>query len=863
MDISVIEELIAQKSNVETYRIEIENMTKQLGEINKRISFSLDRFDREDLNRQKKELEESISDFRKIYREEREKVEEKIEQYKNDVKKEVEEQEKNVLSLEEYEKLQNEKVEKQKELNETNQRIGELNRQIISGMEYEEDILDLAEMRDSIVALKNFLEEQINTIDDKISSALIKEKNIDILGENQYKIMRLHNLNYDSIEEWMNTEVELENSNNHETLMNQTQQEQQEQPQTGEFSPVGMWYVKQIETSDDLSKISDIKVLLAEDRIISDDEAQKVFKIAQARINSLSSVKTEPAKTGPVKTELAKKEPVKTEPAKTGPVKTEPAKKEPVKTEPAKTEPAKKEPAKPKSSDWDKYEEIEDDSLLQEKPDRDAFLAEIMATTDKEKLFELQEVLGKYFTGDKELLNAWEVQVFQHVYTIKNDVKTDDDKKITNITINPKTGMLGYKYINSEGKIVDGDEIELKYDEQFSNNPKISNLLSYCKKEVKDFREKLDPNIIMLLSKMNNKQLYEYIKAVGGKEEKMPFQLDYDLEDIKNNNLSLKERRKIKTIANAVKGLKNVNVTKSKNIFEKASDWIKNKFGNMKQIIWPTIDKPKSLPKMGEKKFETLKKQIEEKCGKYDVSEKLEFENNGRKGMISKGKNGNVSMVYEYENSSGIARLSKGITTTTDGKIWNNYTCVDNDGNMFECHSSSNGEIKYIQQKEKTPEGEATTIISNLGRKLIKSVQVDEHGKHSMLNFNYESVENEKPDSIEKTFYMDGDRRTTNAKWKYDFNTGKYFNSITREVMSLEKIECGFARENHGIKITGSNADRIFMGEKSAVEPEMEEAIKYINQGELRRSIKCKVPGTVLTQKATEGVIPDKERENE
>ena len=66
MDISVIEELIAQKSNVETYRIEIENMTKQLGEINKRISFSLDRFDREDLNRQKKELEESISDFRKI-----------------------------------------------------------------------------------------------------------------------------------------------------------------------------------------------------------------------------------------------------------------------------------------------------------------------------------------------------------------------------------------------------------------------------------------------------------------------------------------------------------------------------------------------------------------------------------------------------------------------------------------------------------------------------------------------------------------------------------------------------------------------------------------------------------------------------
>ena len=674
MDISVIEELIAQKSNVETYRIEIENMTKQLGEINKRISFSLDRFDREDLNRQKKELEESISDFRKIYREEREKVEEKIEQYKNDVKKEVEEQEKNVLSLEEYEKLQNEKVEKQKELNETNQRIGELNRQIISGMEYEEDILDLAEMRDSIVALKNFLEEQINTIDDKISSALIKEKNIDILGENQYKIMRLHNLNYDSIEEWMNTEVELENSNNHETLMNQTQQEQQEQPQTGEFSPVGMWYVKQIETSDDLSKISDIKVLLAEDRIISDDEAQKVFKIAQARINSLSSVKTEPAKTGPVKTE--------------------PAKKEPVKTEPAKTEPAKKEPAKPKSSDWDKYEEIEDDSLLQEKPDRDAFLAEIMATTDKEKLFELQEVLGKYFTGDKELLNAWEVQVFQHVYTIKNDVKTDDDKKITNITINPKTGMLGYKYINSEGKIVDGDEIELKYDEQFSNNPKISNLLSYCKKEVKDFREKLDPNIIMLLSKMNNKQLYEYIKAVGGKEEKMPFQLDYDLEDIKNNNLSLKERRKIKTIANAVKGLKNVNVTKSKNIFEKASDWIKNKFGNMKQIIWPTIDKPKSLPKMGEKKFETLKKQIEEKCGKYDVSEKLEFENNGRKGMISKGKNGNVSMVYEYENSSGIARLSKGITTTTDGKIWNNYTCVDNDGNMFECHSSSNGEIK-------------------------------------------------------------------------------------------------------------------------------------------------------------------------
>ena len=856
MDISVIEELIAQKSNVETYRIEIENMTKQLGEINKRISFSLDRFDREDLNRQKKELEESISDFRKIYREEREKVEEKIEQYKNDVKKEVEEQEKNVLSLEEYEKLQNEKVEKQKELNETNQRIGELNRQIISGMEYEEDILDLAEMRDSIVALKNFLEEQINTIDDKISSALIKEKNIDILGENQYKIMRLHNLNYDSIEEWMNTEVELENSNNHETLMNQTQQEQQEQPQTGEFSPVGMWYVKQIETSDDLSKISDIKVLLAEDRIISDDEAQKVFKIAQARINSLSSVKTEPAKTGPVKTE--------------------PAKKEPVKTEPAKTEPAKKEPAKPKSSDWDKYEEIEDDSLLQEKPDRDAFLAEIMATTDKEKLFELQEVLGKYFTGDKELLNAWEVQVFQHVYTIKNDVKTDDDKKITNITINPKTGMLGYKYINSEGKIVDGDEIELKYDEQFSNNPKISNLLSYCKKEVKDFREKLDPNIIMLLSKMNNKQLYEYIKAVGGKEEKMPFQLDYDLEDIKNNNLSLKERRKIKTIANAVKGLKNVNVTKSKNIFEKAfdwvkskkifekaSDWIKNKFGNMKQIIWPTIDKPKSLPKMGEKKFETLKKQIEEKCGKYDVSEKLEFENNGRKGMISKGKNGNVSMVYEYENSSGIARLSKGITTTTDGKIWNNYTCVDNDGNMFECHSSSNGEIKYIQQKEKTPEGEATTIISNLGRKLIKSVQVDEHGKHSMLNFNYESVENEKPDSIEKTFYMDGDRRTTNAKWKYDFNTGKYFNSITREVMSLEKIECGFARENHGIKITGSNADRIFMGEKSAVEPEMEEAIKYINQGELRRSIKCKVPGTVLTQKATEGVIPDKERENE
>ena len=856
MDISVIEELIAQKSNVETYRIEIENMTKQLGEINKRISFSLDRFDREDLNRQKKELEESISDFRKIYREEREKVEEKIEQYKNDVKKEVEEQEKNVLSLEEYEKLQNEKVEKQKELNETNQRIGELNRQIISGMEYEEDILDLAEMRDSIVALKNFLEEQINTIDDKISSALIKEKNIDILGENQYKIMRLHNLNYDSIEEWMNTEVELENSNNHETLMNQTQQEQQEQPQTGEFSPVGMWYVKQIETSDDLSKISDIKVLLAEDRIISDDEAQKVFKIAQARINSLSSVKTEPAKTGPVKTEPAKKEPVKTEPAKTGPVKTE--------------------PAKPKSSDWDKYEEIEDDSLLQEKPDRDAFFFFIITTTDKEKLFELQEVLGKYFTGDKELLNAWEVQVFQHVYTIKNDVKTDDDKKITNITINPKTGMLGYKYINSEGKIVDGDEIELKYDEQFSNNPKISNLLSYCKKEVKDFREKLDPNIIMLLSKMNNKQLYEYIKAVGGKEEKMPFQLDYDLEDIKNNNLSLKERRKIKTIANAVKGLKNVNVTKSKNIFEKAfdwvkskkifekaSDWIKNKFGNMKQIIWPTIDKPKSLPKMGEKKFETLKKQIEEKCGKYDVSEKLEFENNGRKGMISKGKNGNVSMVYEYENSSGIARLSKGITTTTDGKIWNNYTCVDNDGNMFECHSSSNGEIKYIQQKEKTPEGEATTIISNLGRKLIKSVQVDEHGKHSMLNFNYESVENEKPDSIEKTFYMDGDRRTTNAKWKYDFNTGKYFNSITREVMSLEKIECGFARENHGIKITGSNADRIFMGEKSAVEPEMEEAIKYINQGELRRSIKCKVPGTVLTQKATEGVIPDKERENE
>lgn len=261
-----------------------------------------------------------------------------------------------------------------------------------------------------------------------------------------------------------------------------------------------------------IDRINDLKEAKTkcEEYLVELKQPSKEVETINSILNGTYDSKEESTKTEPAKVEPAKAEPEKTEPAKTEPTKVEPTKVEPAKTEPTKAEPAKTEPAKVEST------KTEPTKVEQEK-------------SDEEKVVIPKEVKTKEQQENK----------------LKN-VKT--------IHINGKESKI---YVNKDEenplKIYYGDDKDIIINEYIRNafNEEIKDKETEQKKYA-EFQY-ADPNIVAIL-KNNPEQLQEYADFLNGKkkidkEQKMSFDIKYDIRGLSKSEMSDEEKQQIEDYA--------------------------------------------------------------------------------------------------------------------------------------------------------------------------------------------------------------------------------------------------------------------------------------------------------------------------
>ena len=341
-----------------------------------------------------------------------------------------------------------------------------------------------------------------------------------------------------------------------------------------------------------------------------------------------------------------------------------------------------------------------------------------------------------------------------------------------------------------------------------------------------EFNDELDPNILKLLKETNKDQLYKYVETVGNKEGKMPFELNYELKKMRENeDLKWRDRRNIKIIAKAVKDIENVNVTGLHPIRE----WVKGKFGGLKNKLLNAWD-PQEMIEDGKsgKHATSVEDKSKDNLDKRELGEKT-FTGKGIDGVSEVIKRTNKNSVdYEFETESGDkvkhTKYDKGIDMYQQ---WGEGYYINSE--------QINGKTTYSREHIIDVNGDKlNTVINSSHGKKFKSLEIDRPNERTTMKIDYDRADKnmENPSSI--TLYSaqkisDNEWEKDKKIWKIDIDTGKYKIEGQNDLKSFEEIENEFAENNNGHKITGSNAEKMFNGEIPAIPNEMYEIVK---QGE-------------------------------
>lgn len=208
------ETLIKRKNNAESYKMQIDVIQKEIEELKSKISMTMFEEEKNTLLLDKKNKEKELTELSNSYSDKRTSIEDEIEKKREELLKEIEERERKAISRDDYEKILKEKSEKEQDLKDCSAKIDDLQfkiNEVVKKSEefgYDLDVASLAKKLEEQVAYKTYLNEEMNELNQKISSSIIKEDNLEMLKDDYYRKIRLQDLSYDNLEKWYEKDKE-------------------------------------------------------------------------------------------------------------------------------------------------------------------------------------------------------------------------------------------------------------------------------------------------------------------------------------------------------------------------------------------------------------------------------------------------------------------------------------------------------------------------------------------------------------------------------------------------------------------------------------------------------------------------------
>lgn len=304
--------------------------------------------------------------------------------------------------------------------------------------------------------------------------------------------------------------------------------------------------------------------------------------------------KVEPKQTESSKTEViepTKKEPIKPKETKT--VKIEPAKTvEPIKATESKTT----EPIEPKATT---VEETKVESTEPVKPQQTNLKWHKALTPEQIEYAKSKDIYEPEGQEYEQFLR--ELGIKPEKTNEKQDVKEPTKElpefKINNIVIEPIKGDLQYTITDVKtGKEMQGQFGEMQYSEKLLQQ--IKGVLGNVGPELdwESVSDSLDPNVIGLIAKSSGKNVDEmltkYFDTLSGKETDL--NISYNLKDIYNSDLDLKQIKQVMQIANsAEKATKGAIKVEKDSLLKRALGNIKKRFSELDKKLLESQNKGK------------------------------------------------------------------------------------------------------------------------------------------------------------------------------------------------------------------------------------------------------------------------------
>ena len=574
--------LISKKENAEAYKDGIDDLQKEINDIKSRIDLSMIAEEKNILNKEKEQKTIELETLRVSYQQKRENIEYEINNVKQSLLEHIEETESKLISKEEHDKLNEEKINKEAELLECENDIKEVKEELKSLIDkdngYEQDTVTLSKKLDNLTAYKAYIKEEIEEINGKLTDKFIIEENLEEIKYIKNMKIRLADLSYDTIENWVEKEQE---------------------------------FYSEIKGENEISKVDPTKVGPA--------------KVGSTKVDpaKVGSTKVDPAKVGPTKVGSTK-----VDPAKVGSTKVDPAK-----VGPTKVEATKVDPTKAKS---EKTEPKEIDSVIQ-KYTNDGYQKNVLGWYFNPWTSEYDKEYDPH--NDKEYNKELNISDTKGKDTGKEDTNKENKKviyEISEIKVEPWKHQI-------EVVLANGSKIQGSTSVEYRNeNDKISEILKNSKEvlgeeyNIDKNSKKLDPNILILLNDTKNEEfLHKYIKAICSKnKDELPFKIGYDLEG--TSYLDKEERKNIKKIARSAKKL-GADINK-----EKLSNKIKALFISSKQLLLSEKNATNELQNENKEKYvpkhDKPRTKIVEKLKARLPKREQNSNNEKRPNVISKAK---------------------------------------------------------------------------------------------------------------------------------------------------------------------------------------------------------------------------------
>lgn len=304
MDFSKIELLINKKENAEAYKSEINNLDKELEEIKRRRQLTIVKEEKDMLEDERVNKESKKDEYNRIYKEKVENIEKEILEFKEAELQRIQELENKKISRDEMEKIKAKREEMKEESKQYEEyiekaRIEWRSKEVIT-TEDKKDKISLAKKINNYEAVKENLNEEIKEIDNKLKDFIVIEENIEQIKEMDYQRMRLSNLSYGSLEQWLENEKEFQKESIHETEL------EEKKTESVQKEPIKVKPKKVEQNKTDAIKVKPKKV----EPIVTNPIKVKI----KEQPNKIKTEETKPEETKPNRTKIEKKEPRKIDP---------------------------------------------------------------------------------------------------------------------------------------------------------------------------------------------------------------------------------------------------------------------------------------------------------------------------------------------------------------------------------------------------------------------------------------------------------------------------------------------------------------------------------------------------------------------